>query len=212
MKKVYLILTLFSSIFFINCEKVSTANVSKVTSYPTITLTGAKFIIVNQGDSFTDPGAVGTAGSQILKLNVTGTVDTKVIGVYPLTYSAKNDDGFSAESSRRVIVVSTKPSTIDLSGVFVRNGANINNITKISDRVYKCDNAGGVGEASANIKLTMFFINLDDTKVYAPLQDNVSPSGNTAESSVGTIKSANEFNWYIYAAPYGPALRTFVRK
>jgi hypothetical protein len=212
MKKIFIALTIFSSALFLSCEKVETANVSKVTNYPDITLNGDKFIIVNQGDSFTDPGAVGKAGSQILKLDVTGTVNPNVIGVYPITYSAKNDDGFTAENSRRVIVVSKAPSAINLEGVFVRNGTNINNVTRISDRVYKCSNAAGTTPANANIYLSMIFINLDDTKVYAPLQENVSPSGNSAESSVGTITSSNGFSWVIYSGPYGPAVRTFVRK
>jgi Domain of unknown function (DUF5011) len=214
MKKIFIALTIFSSVLLLSCEKVETANVSKVTNYPNIVLNGDKFIIVNQGDSFTDPGAVGTAGTQTLKLDITGVsgVDTKVIGVYPITYKAKNEDGFSAENSRRVIVVSKAPSAINLEGVFVRNGTNINNVTRISDRVYKCSNAGGTTPANANIYLSMIFINLDDTKVYAPLQENVSPSGNSAESSVGTITSNNGFSWIIYSGPYGTSLRTFVRK
>lgn len=205
---------LFITLFFIggllvSCENEDTEGVSKVTNYPTITINGESLEVLFLGDTYTEKGAISMAGSEILATTTSGQVNTNAIGVYKITYSAKNSDGFSASKKRTIIVMSKSPSAIDLSGTFFRSG-NANNVTRISDRVYKCDNATGYNVDADKITLT--FYNLDDTKVYAPYQENTSKSGISAESNVGTIISNDKWNWVIYAsAVFGTAQRNFAR-
>lgn len=183
---------------------------SKVTIYPVITLNGDEVVVVNQGSTYTDLGAISMSGTESLPINTTGSVDSNTIGVYKITYESFNSDGFSATKVRTVIVVDPSPSSINLEGTFYR-GANANVVTRISDRVYECDNAAGYITGDPN-NLKMTFYNLDDTKVYAPFKKNASSTGLSAESSIGQIVNQNNFKWVIYASGfYGTAVRNFVR-
>jgi hypothetical protein len=214
MKNIFIAILLLS-VTLISCEKEDSGNVSKVTYYPTITLNGDRTVFVNKGGVYNELGAVALAGTQNLKLTTTGSVDTNTIGVYEISYSALNDDGFPAKKSRKVVIISPTPSSIDLSGTFIRNGTNVNIVTRISDREYKCTNATGYFTDPINIKdnISLTFYNLDDTKIYAPFQENTSASGLSAESNIGTIVSQNKFFWVIYASGvFGTSVRTFVRQ
>lgn len=207
MKKI--ITLIIAGILFMACSSDDTANVSRVTNYPIITLNGQSTEIVFLGSTYTEKGAVSKAGSTIIPTTISGIVDTNTTGVYKIQYSAKNSDGFSATATRAVLVMLSTPSTVDLSGTFQRNG-NPNIVTKISDRVYKCNNATGYN--IDNDKITLTFYNLDDKKIYAPYQENTSGSGLNAESNVGTIISKDKWNWVIYASGvFGTSTRNFSR-
>lgn len=184
---------------------------SKVTIYPILTINGDQTIVITKGTAYTDLGAVAIAGTENLPVTESGTVDVNTIGFYKITYKAFNTDGFSVSKTRTVIVLSASPSSIDLSGNWFRNGTNENVITRISDRVYRCDNATGFTTGDDN-NLTMIFYNLDDTQIYAPYQENCSTTGLSAESNIGTITESNKFNWIIYASGvFGTAVRNFAR-
>ena len=184
---------------------------SKVTVYPVLTINGESIVAINKGTAYNDSGAVALAGTENLPVTTSGTVDVNTIGFYKITYEAFNADGFSVSKIRTVIVLSAAPSGIDLSGNWFRNGTNKNVITRISDRVYKCDNATGYITGDPN-NLSLIFYNLDDTKIYAPFQENSSSTGISAESNIGTITASNKFNWVIYASGFfGTAVRNFVR-
>ncbi len=208
MKKIILIL--FCSFLVLSCSQDETGNVSKITYYPDVSINGNSFIVLNQGDPYTDQGALAFAGTEALDVTTTGSVNPSTTGVYKITYSAVNVDGFSASKTRTVIVISTAPSNINLSGTWYRNG-NANNITQISDRVYQTDNATGYTTGNLN-NLVMTFYNLDDVKLYAPYKENASATGISAESNVGTIVNNNSFNWVIYASGFfGTSTRNFTR-
>nr|WP_322625164.1 immunoglobulin-like domain-containing protein [uncultured Flavobacterium sp.] len=184
---------------------------SKVTVYPDLSLTGDAIVVVTQGGTFTDPGAVSYIGEDEVEVTTRGTVDTNTPGVYDIYYSSVNEDGFAAQVRRTIIVLSSAPSTVDLSGTFYRSG-NANNIVKISDRVYTSDNAGGLARTDVNNLISFTFYNIDDTRIYAPYQENTSVSGIDVETNIGTIVSPNNFTWVLYAsAYYGTAVRNFTR-
>ena len=209
MKKIIITLYFLASILFVGCVKEDTDNVSKTTYYPTITLNGEATEVLKEGESYSEKGAVSLAGTATLETKIEGQVNSAKVGVYKLIYSAKNVDGFSANKTRTIVVLSKATSTIDLSGTFTRNG-NQNMVTKISDRVYQCNNATGYNVQDDKITLT--FYNLDDKVVYAPFQEHVSNSGLSAESNLGTITSKDKWSWVIYAsAVFGQAERVFTR-
>lgn len=183
---------------------------SSVTVYPTLTVNGEEIVTLAKGTPYVELGATATAGTETLPVVTTGTVNSNTIGVYKVEYEAFNSDGFAASKTRTVIVMSPTPSAIDLSGDWFR-GAGKNVIKRISDRVYICDNATGYTTGDDN-NLTMTFYNLDDTKIYAPFQENCSKTGISAESNIGTVTGTNSFNWVIYASGFfGTAVRSFVR-
>ena len=192
---------------------------SKVTNYAVITLNndedGDNVTVINKGTTYVEPGAIAIIDEKKVDVKIGGDiVNTNTIGVYKVDYSSTNIDGFTKTITRTVIVMSPTPSAIDLSGTFFRNG-NANNITRISDRVYVADNAGGLvraSDADKAILVKIKFYNLDDTKVYAPFQTGTSTSGISAETNIGQIINKNSFNWVLYAsATYGTAVRNFTR-
>jgi RHS repeat-associated protein len=76
---------------------------------PTLTITGQSPQIIQQGTTFTDPGATATdtedgtipSGS----ITTTGTVNTAVQGTYTLTYSVTDSGGLTTKQARTVAVV-----------------------------------------------------------------------------------------------------------
>lgn len=188
---------------------------SKVTNYAIITLNndddGDMVTLINQGDSYVEPGAIAIIDNQEVDVDIDGSVDTSTTGVYKIDYSSTNSDGFSRTITRTVIVMSAAPSTLNLEGTFFRSG-NPNNIVRLSDRVYTADNAGGLANSAANDPNFLFvtFYVYDDSHVYIPEQ--LTPSGITVESISGNIINNNSFNWVLSASSfYGTAVRNFTR-
>ena len=85
---------------------------------PVITLLGDNPMIVEQGETFTDPGATVTDNVDTdLTVTVTGEVDVNTLGTYTLTYDATDSAGNVSESlSRSVEVVYSGQLVITPSG------------------------------------------------------------------------------------------------
>jgi hypothetical protein len=96
-----------------------TVTVSKDTTPPVITLKGESPITLEAGNSFTDPGAkVTDAVDSERTITGTGTVDSKKVGTYTLTYNASDAAGNAATAVTRTVTVSkdTTPPVITLKG------------------------------------------------------------------------------------------------
>lgn len=213
MKKIIITTLLFAGAFFTSCDSDhdTTGGVSKITSYPVVTINGDPLVVINQGSTYEDEGAIALAGETELDVVSEGSVNTAVPGVYSINYSAENSDGFTSGQTRTIIVLSSTPSTVNLEGTFFRTG-NPNQIVRISDRVYTANNAGGVASSPANDPNFLFvtFYAYDDTHLYIPLQKT--PSGISVESISGTIVSNDNFKWVLAASSfYGTAERNFIR-
>src|SRR5687767_10764907 len=108
--KLNYIATVFAlAVIFAGCEK-DIEPVSKVVevSYPDITLNGSKYVHIPVGGSFTDEGAVLTDDISGATSQITATessVDPTTPGLYPVTYSAANANGFITEVTRVVLVL-----------------------------------------------------------------------------------------------------------
>ena len=135
MKKIIITL-LFASTAFIACDNIDTANVSKVTNYPIITVLGDDPIFVAKGGTFTDPGAVAKEGANEIPYTTTTTgnyrggssVNTNIIDGYTLAYSATNVDGFKASSLRNVWVYNNGDLVNSIEGIYtssVKRGGKI---------------------------------------------------------------------------------------
>jgi hypothetical protein len=134
MKKIIIASLIFATAFFTACDEKDTANVSKTTNYPIITVQGDELVFVPQGATYVDPGVVAMEGSNEIETVTTAvgkyrgatTLDTNITDEYVLTYTATNADGFNGTASRRVIVYKTGDLINSIEGVYTstvrRNG------------------------------------------------------------------------------------------
>jgi predicted outer membrane repeat protein len=119
--------------------KASVSRTVKVvdTTAPVITLAGAAKINAEYGSTFVDPGATAIdAADGTMKVNVTGTVNTKKVGVYTLTYDSIDKAGNRATATRTVTIADTagpviklngsSPMTLEFATAFVDPGATAN--------------------------------------------------------------------------------------
>ncbi|MBG00079.1 MAG: hypothetical protein CMI36_13875 [Owenweeksia sp.] len=127
---------LFCGMLFTSCEKEeSSANVSKVTNYPTFDMQGAATIFLEKGTPFNEPGVTATEGGEEIEVRTSvrgkyrggNTLDENVSDYYPITYSATNKDGFEGSVTRDVYVVETGDLVNSIAGLYtstvVRNGS-----------------------------------------------------------------------------------------
>lgn len=112
MKKI-IILALAVVMLATSCEKIDHAVGQKVTYYPIITLQGDNPYITSVGGTYVDPGYTATLNGEDVSNIVTldSNVDMSEMGLYAVTYTATNEDGFSASAERTVIVAN--PGHID---------------------------------------------------------------------------------------------------
>jgi hypothetical protein len=100
--------------------------ISTVTYYVTFDLTGGTTLVIPKGNPYVEPGFVATEvdwATQAVKtvtnkVKVTGTVDGNQVGLYTLTYSAVNADGFTSSVERKVIIYDAAAPATDISGKY----------------------------------------------------------------------------------------------
>ena len=106
-----------------SCSDDESEGKSRITYYPTIELEGGT-VIVAKGSQYVEPGYTSIMGGEDVsdEVVVSGSVDTSTHGVYTLTYTTKkNEDGFGASASRKVIVLDMSSP---VEGIYLVDGAN----------------------------------------------------------------------------------------
>jgi hypothetical protein len=127
--------------------------ISTVTHYVVLTLKGASFQSVVENESFTDSGVTAVENGVDVDYTVSGSIDFTTPGVYVLTYTAVNKDGYPSSITRRVAVIpSPELPGVDLSGTYNNLGsASLTaTITKLAPGVYYTTNCWG-GSSQADI-------------------------------------------------------------
>ncbi|MDR3340912.1 MAG: DUF5012 domain-containing protein [Candidatus Symbiothrix sp.] len=187
MKKIFYSLFLVCSLIaFAGCHEITSEDPSKITYYVSFELQGDRTMFVKVGDTFTDPGVIATEGDLDVSagVKITGSVNTGEIGLYNITYSAVNVDGFSASAARTVFVYNPAVTT-DVAGAYTvasgthrlafSNGAQVAysgypvRISKVAPGIfYVSDFFGGYYEVragyGANYAMTGYFsLNEDNT-------------------------------------------------
>lgn len=210
MKKIsFILLSLGSFLFSCNKEDIhNTADkvgISKVTHYATIVLNGSNVISLVKGDEFTDPGAKATAGDKDIPVVTSGSVDNNTVGLYVLTYTATNDDGFSSSATRTVVVIpSDEMPGVDLSGSYnavpVGSTPGPATISKAAAGVYYTTNCWG----NSGAVIPAYFICIDGSAITIPLQG--SPYGKLQTSAPGTF-SGGLITWSIELIDQGDLIR-----
>ncbi|MDP4277374.1 MAG: DUF5012 domain-containing protein [Bacteroidota bacterium] len=131
MKKIiYSIILVFSLISFSGCEDITTQDTSRLTYYVVLTLTGDESFYLAKGTNYAEPGytAILKGADVTSSVKVDGTVDNTTPGIYPISYSAVNKDGFETTVNRTVYVYDTT-ATVLPSATYT--------VSKSSYRVYK---------------------------------------------------------------------------
>jgi hypothetical protein len=190
--------------------------ISKITYYPIVAIKGDRLMIISQGSTFTDPGVVSTVNGQPVTPTITGSVNTAVPGVYGITYSATNTDGYAASDWRTVVVIGSDVAANDYSGTYIRNATGVTSTwTKTATGVYNVDNPGG---ASVGKGYIVVVVNYTGSKISIPMQLATDPNS----GSTGIVSSSSEtyspnatppqYSWIFHAGGYGTALRTFIKQ
>ena len=89
----------------VSCEK-TTEGLTGITYYPVIEINGGTQVIY-VGEEYSDPGCTAVMNGEDItdKVTVTDNIDNTTIGIYTVSYSAANEQGFSASATRDVYVV-----------------------------------------------------------------------------------------------------------
>ncbi len=105
-KLVYL-MVFFFALSVSSCDDESTAGMTRITYYPTIELLGDASVILNLGESYADEGCYAELNGEDVTdaVIVQSGINSSKVGIYSISYSAYNEDGFSASASRTVYVV-----------------------------------------------------------------------------------------------------------
>jgi hypothetical protein len=152
MKAIKYLFILAASVTLFSCAKdevkITDTQVghSRITNFAVLTMEGDPYISIVTGGSFTDPGVTAKEGADDLQVQTTGTVDAATPGVYDITYSATNKDGFSASVTRTVAVLpEAEQAGVDISGsyVYATNAAYKASIKKLAPGFYISDNVWG---------------------------------------------------------------------
>lgn len=218
MKKLIPILLISLIAVFPSCNKDDINNtdtevgISRVTTFPILSIKGERYMTVAKGGTFTDPGANAKVGSTDVPFTVSGTVTTTTPGVYTVVYSAVNDDGFTASARRTVVVYETDVTAAanDLSGNYARStNGSVAVWTKIAPGVYTVFNPGG----APGTNLTVVAINPTGFTIDIPSQQ--SSDGSVTSSSGETYTPAPapaRYTMAILNPGYGTQARTFVKQ
>ncbi|MBR1414877.1 MAG: DUF5012 domain-containing protein [Prevotella sp.] len=127
MKKIFLYsLMLGMSVLGLTaCSDDAEMTDSRVTYYVNLDMQGEEFVQVPIGTPYTDAGCTATENGEDVtsKIVVDGLsdIDVNTAGLYTITYSALNKDGFPASVSRTVAVCDPSITT-DISGSWTTQG------------------------------------------------------------------------------------------
>lgn len=151
-------------------ETPTQVGISKVTYYVVLALKGPAFESVLIGQPYVDSGATAEENGQPVTYTTSGTVDVNTEGIYTITYTAVNQDGYPSSITRNVAVISTAPLPgVDLSGTYnnVGSAALTADISMVAPGVYFTTNCWG-GASSAVIPA--YFFCSDGVNITVPTQ------------------------------------------
>ena len=171
--KVIMVTVLF---FLFSCNKETIVDtpeqvgISKVTYYVVLTLNGAAFQSIVIGTAYVDSGATAVENGKPTSYTTSGMVDINTEGIYTITYTAVNQDGYSSSITRNVAVIPSAPlPDVDLSGTYANVGsaALTASISMVAPGVYYTTNCWG-GASSAVIPA--YFFCSDGATITIPTQ------------------------------------------
>jgi Domain of unknown function (DUF5011) len=206
----YIVLLSLPVLLITGCKKETTANVSREVkvSYPEITLNGPSLVIIAKNAVYTDAGAK-------LKDDITGTitdiqpnsnpVNTAQPGLYVVTFSASNANGFETTASRLVVVKGVSGG-VNRQGTYLRAATGLNCfITKLDEGVYELKNPGGSGVSPNTL---VYMVETAPNVYICPPQ----PNDFGIMSVININFTATGVTWNVINPSFGTGTRTFVKQ
>jgi hypothetical protein len=188
-----------------------TVGISKIVYFPSIAIKGDRLIILNEGGTYTDPGVTALLNGNSTQYSTAGSVNTSMPGVYVLSYTAVNPQGFSASDFRTVVVIGNDVAGNDFSGTYARTSNNVTSTwTKTSNGVYTVENPGG---ATSGVGDTVTVVNYSGTSGIAIPQQIAPAVGQVSSSNASySLTPSPQYSWVFNAGGYGTSLRTFIKQ
>jgi hypothetical protein len=190
MKKLIHLFYLLIAVLFFACNKTDFHNtddkvgISRVTHFPTFNISGNRYMSIVVGSTYTEPGVTATEGSADIPVTTSGTVDVNTVGVYDISYSATNKDGFSSAVTRTIAVIpSAEVAGTDISGKYANVGSfsYVATVQKLAPGFYISDNIWGGGSAAI---IASYIITTDGINLILPI-NALSPYGHV--EGTGTL-------------------------
>ena len=189
-------------IFLFACNKTDfnyppgTVGSSKIIYFPAITLNGNDAMSTVMGSAFNDPGAKANVNGNDVPVTVSGTVNTSQVGLYILTYTAANAEGYTASAQRVVVVIpeAEDPNAEDISGTYTAIGGAPGpaDVSKVDKGLYYTTNCWGGG---SSVVIPVYFICTDGKTLIIPEQV-VGSVGRIVTDSPGTY-SNGLIDWVV---------------
>ena len=151
-------------------------------SGPIISITGSVASTVAQGSTYTDQGA--TARDSIdssVSLITTGSVDTRQIGIYPITYSATDSAGNVTEVTRTIHVTDQAGPSISLNGPSL--------VTLVQNETYTEQGASATDAVDGELSITTS--GAVDTAVIGSYAIVYSASDNAGNAGMPVTRTVN---------------------
>ena len=213
MKYVNRFLYLSLIIVGISCNKTDNYNYpagtvghSRIIYFPSVAIKGSKLVIVQPGTTYTEPGVTSLLNGQSIAFTTSATIDATKPGIYILTYTAKNSEGYTASDTRTVVVIGNDVATHDYSGKYARSSnGEISTWTKTANGVYTVVNPGG----AASVTLTATVVNYSGNNIAIPQQITSVGQMSSSGGIYTPDKVPPQYQWVIISATYGTAVRTF---
>ncbi|MCD8177757.1 MAG: DUF5012 domain-containing protein [Tannerellaceae bacterium] len=104
--KLFTIIICALSVFILGSCSDSTEGYTRITYYPSLTLEGDQYIYLHLNDTYVEPGYEAELNGEDVsdEVVIKSNLNTGTSGFYTIEYSIMNEDGFSMEATRYVIV------------------------------------------------------------------------------------------------------------
>jgi hypothetical protein len=189
---------------------------SKIIYFATVETKGDRTIYVTQGDAYGDSGAIAKLEGADIQYTTDGSADPSKPGIYNITYSAVNAEGYSVSDWRTVVVIGTDVTANDFSGTYDRYTFDVDGVThvafgqkavwvKTAPGIYAVSNPGGAAGAD---DLTITAVNYTGNKIAIPRQESAD-FGGIVSSTSASFTPPSDFQWALSAPGYGTQVRYF---
>ncbi|RYY99710.1 MAG: DUF5011 domain-containing protein [Chitinophagaceae bacterium] len=168
--------------------------ISRVTRFPNFTMNGDQFMSILVGGTYTEAGVTATEGGSALTVATSGTVDPTTVGVYDITYSATNKDGFAGSVTRTVAVLpAAEQPGVNIAGRYQNIGSfpYVAQMDKRAPGLYYVDNIWGGGSGAI---IPAYVITVDGQNLIVP-ETSLSSYGGVV--GTGTLDAAGNAEYRI---------------
>lgn len=194
MKKIYsLLIIAFLGVALISCKK-ETEGISKVTHFADFDMKGERYLSIVKGSTYTEAGVSAKEGETDLTIVTSGSVDVNTVGVYDITYSAINKDGYPGSITRTVAVLpAAEQAGVNIAGQY-KNAGSFNftaDMKKLAPGFYVVNNMWGNGSGAV---IAAYLFCLDGTNIILPvsgLSGYGRVSGTAVLSGTSLVYTAN---------------------